>query len=46
MHQQPNWTYLEAACEELQSSAELSVEEEALQSSQALQSHLTLLEPQ
>lgn len=37
-------TYLEAACEEFQPSAELSVVEQALQGSQALQTHFTLLQ--
>lgn len=35
--------HLEATCEELQSCAKLSVVEQALQGSQALQPHLTLL---
>lgn len=39
-------THLEATCEELQSCAELSVVEQTLQGSQALQPHLTLLESQ
>lgn len=37
-------TYLEAACEEFQPSAEFSVVEQALQGSQALQTHFTLLQ--
>ena len=38
--------HLEATGEELQSCTELSAVEEALQGSQALQSHLTLLKSQ
>lgn len=36
--------HLEATCEELQSCTELSAVEQALQGSQALQPHLTLLD--
>lgn len=38
--------YFEATCEELQSCTELSVVEQALKGSQALQPHFTLLESQ